>query len=165
MQDKMMDKEQSMPGKMQGEMPGTAGQKGLPPEQQKAFKMVSKQALEYLLAEGHAELIIAKAKQGDPKQAVVDALTPVMQGIWSAAEQAGANLDQAVFLAAGIHVITILSEMLAVVGIIQEQEIPQFAQEVAMQAVQQHNAAFEGQQQPEQPEQAPQGLAGMAGGV
>jgi hypothetical protein len=70
-----------------------------------------------------------------------------------------------VFLAAGIHVITILSEMLAVVGIITEQEIPQFAQEVAKQAVQQHNAAFEGQQQPEQPEQAPQGLAGMAGGV
>jgi hypothetical protein len=156
MQKEMMDKE--MPQ-------GKAGQQGLPPEQQKAFKMVSKQALEYLLAEGHAELIIAKAKQGDPKQAVVDALTPVMQGIWSAAEQAGANLDQAVFLAAGIHVITILSEMLAVVGIIQEQEIPQFAQEVAMQAVQQHNAAFEGQQQPEQPEQAPQGLAGMAGGV
>jgi hypothetical protein len=150
MQDKMMDKEQ-----------GTAGQKGLPPEQQKAFKMVSKQALEYLLAEGHAELIIAKAKQGDPKQAVVDALTPVMQGIWSAAEQAGAKLDQAVFLAAGIHVITILSEMLAVSGIITEQEIPQFAREVAMQAVQQHNAAFEGQ--PAQPEQP--GLAGMAGGV
>jgi hypothetical protein len=156
MQKEMMDKE--MPQ-------GKAGQQGLPPEQQKAFKMVSKQALEYLLAEGHAELIIAKAKQGDPKQAVVDALTPVMQGIWSAAEQAGAKLDQAVFLAAGIHVITILSEMLAVSGIITEQEIPQFAQAVAMQAVQQHNAAFEGQQQPAQPEQAPQGLAGMAGGV
>jgi hypothetical protein len=154
MQDKTMDK---------GMPPGKAGQKGLPPEQQKAFKMVSKQALEYLLAEGHAELIIAKAKQGDPKQAVVDALTPVMQGIWAAAEQAGAKLDQAVFLAAGIHVITILSEMLAVVGIIQEQEIPQFAQEVAMQAVQQHNAGFEQQQKPEQPAQP--GLAGMAGGA
>jgi hypothetical protein len=154
MQDKMMNKEMPMQGK--------AGQQGLPPEQQKAFKMVSKQALEYLLAEGHAELIIAKAKQGDPKQALVDALTPVMQGIWSAAEQAGAKLDQAVFLAAGIHVITILSEMLAVVGIITEQEIPQFAREVAMQAVQQHNAAFE-QEQPAQPEQP--GLAGMAGGA
>jgi hypothetical protein len=156
--------QKEMMGKGTPETPGKAGQKGLPPEQQKAFKMVSKQALEYLLAEGHAELIIAKAKQGDPKQAVVDALTPVMQGIWSAAEQAGAKLDQAVFLAAGIHVITILSEMLAVVGIITEQEIPQFAQEVAMQAVQQHNASFE-QQQPEQPEQPAQGLAGMAGGV
>jgi hypothetical protein len=161
MQKEMMDKE---PGK---EMPmqGKAGQQGLPPEQQKAFKMVSKQALEYLLAEGHAELIIAKAKQGDPKQAVVDALTPVMQGIWSAAEQAGAKLDQAVFLAAGLHVITILSEMMAVVGIITEQEIPQFAQSVAMQAVQQHNAAFEQGQPAEQQPEPPQGLAGMAGGV
>lgn len=144
-------------------------QQQLTPEQRKAFDMVTRQALTFLLEDDHAKLIIAKAKAGDPKLAIVDAIQPVLQGIWTSAEQAGANLEMPIFLAAGIQVITILSEMLAVSGIIAEKDIPAFAKSVAEEAVQQHNAGLQGkpdaQQQGQMPPMKPQGLAGMAGGM
>lgn len=155
MMDKMPEKGMDMPEK--GAQSGVAGKKGLPPEQQQQFDTVSRQALEYLLDEGHAKLIIDKAKQGDPKAAIVEAIQPVLQGIWAAAESAGAKLDMATFLAAGLNVITILADMMAVAGVIPEQQVAQLAQEAAQEAVNQHNAGV-------QPQEQPQGLAGMAQG-
>lgn len=154
-------------GPMERGQPGVAGKKGLSPEQQKQFDTVSRQALSFLLEDGNAQLIAQKAKASDPKTAIVGAIRPVMQSIWSAAEQAGAKLDMPVFLAAALNVITILADMLAVLGVIPEEQVQQLAQEAAQDAVQQHNAEV-GQGQPEAPQEAPQqpsGLVGMAGGM
>jgi hypothetical protein len=155
MQDKMMDK------KMQGQpmQPGKAGQKSLSPEQMKAFNMVSKQALEFLLEDNNAKLIVAKAQQSDPQTAIVESIRPVMQGIWQAAEQSGVNLDLPVFLAAALNVITILADMMAVQGVIPEEQVAQLAQSAAQEAVKQHNAEMP-QEQPQEP-----GLAATAGGM
>ena len=134
----------------------------LPPEQQKAFDMVVKQAMSFLIADDNAKTIIGKAQSGDPKQAVVDAMTPVLKAIWQAAQKSGADIEAPVFLAAGIRILTLLAEMLAAVGIISEQEIPQFAAQTAKLAVDQHNAAVQ-QNKPQEPQ--PQGLAATAGGA
>jgi hypothetical protein len=161
MQKQMMDKEPM--GKPQGKdmptQPGKAGQKGLSPEQQKAFNMVSKQALEFLLEDNNAKLIVAKAQQSDPQTAIVEAIRPVMRGIWQAAEQSGVKLDLPVFLAAALNVITILADMMAVQGVIPEEQVAQLAQSAAQEAVKQHNAEM-----PQEPQGAP-GLAATAGGM
>jgi hypothetical protein len=162
MQKEMMDKEPM--GKPQGKdmpmQPGKAGQKGLSPEQQKAFNMVSKQALEFLLEDNNAKLIVAKAQQSDPQTAIVEAIRPVMQGIWQAAEQSGVKLDLPVFLAAALNVITILADMMAVQGVIPEEQVAQLAQSAAQEAVKQHNAEM-----PQEQPQEPAGLAATAGGM
>lgn len=167
-----MEQMQKTGGQMQEPMeqglePGVAGKKGLSPEQQKQFDTVSRQALAFLLEDGNAQLIADKAKASDPKTAIVGAIRPVMQSIWSAAEQAGAKLDMPVFLAAALNVITILADMLAVLGVIPEEQVAQLAQAAAQDAVQQHNAEVGQQPAPgaEQAQPAAGGLAGMAGGM
>ena len=132
--------------------------KGLPPEQKRQFDTVSKQALSFLLEDNNAKLIIDKAKTSDPKTAIVESVQPVLQAVWASIEEAGAKVEIPIFLAAGLNVITILADMMAVAGVIPEDQVQQLAQEAAQEAVQQHNA---GMQQPQQPQQ---GLAGMAQG-
>jgi hypothetical protein len=166
MQKEMMDKKaapidageiRGKSGANPGEIRGKAGQKSLSPEQMKAFNMVSKQALEFLLEDNNAKLIVAKAQQSDPQTAIVESIRPVMQGIWQAAEQSGVKLDLPVFLAAALNVITILADMMAVQGVIPEDQVAQLAQSAAQEAVKQHNAEVPQESQPA-------GLAGMAQG-
>lgn len=147
-----------------GMAPGVAGKKGLSPEQQKQFDTVSRQALAFLLEDGNAKLIIDKAKASDPQAAIVGAVRPVLQSIWSAAEQAGAVLDTAVFLAASLNVITILADMMAVAGVIPEEQVAPLAQSAAEESVRQHNEEVGQQPAPDAQPMEPGGLAGMAGG-
>lgn len=150
MQEKMMDK---MPkdGK-------AIPKQGLSPEQQKQFDTVSKQALSFLLEDSNAKLIIDKAKASDPKTAIVESVTPVLQGVWASIEEAGANVEMHIFLAASLNVITILADMMAVAGVIQEDQVQQLATQAAQEAVQQHNAGVQSQQPP------PDGLVATAQG-
>lgn len=151
----MQEKMKKMP---EEGMPMPKSGQGLSPEQQKQFDTVSKQALTFLLEDGNAKLIIDKAKASDPKTAIVEAIQPVLQGIWSAAEEAGAKLEMAIFLAAGLNVITILADMIAVAGVIPEDQVQQLATQAAQEAVQQHNAGVQSQQPP------PEGLVATAQG-
>lgn len=140
-------------------------QKSLSPEQQKQFNLVARQALEHLLADDSVKLILSKAKGGDAKQAVIDAVTPVMQGIWSAAQNSGVQLDAAVFLAAGIQVLTVLAEMLSLFGIVPKEQIQQFAAEVAKQAVAQHNERVQQPPQGQAPQEEQPQQPAPAGGM
>lgn len=159
---------ENMQGTPMEQQPGVAGKKGLDPQQQKQFDTVSRQALGFLLEDNNAKLIVEKAKVSDPKTAIVEAVSPVLQSIWSAAEQAGATPDMPVFLAAALNVITILADMMAVTGVIPDEQVAQLAQQAAQEAVQRHNAEVGSRQQmpQDEPQAAPMGLAGMAqGGV
>ena len=109
------------------------------------------QALGQLLQGPSAQQLLQQARSGDPQQAVVDAVSPLLRQIYAAAQAAGARVDTVTLLAAGINVITIVAEMLARAGILQEADIPAFCAAVAQRAVQQHNA------------QAPQGAESAAG--
>lgn len=124
----------------------TAEGQPLTPDQQKAYDVIVKQAMEFLLKDEHMKAIIDSASQGgDPKTAVVNALLPLMQSIYQAAAQAGAKVDMVTVLAASIEIIANISEMLATAGVIKEADIPTFAREVSEMAVQQHNAGVAGQ--------------------
>jgi len=116
-------------------------------DQQKAYDIMVKQAVGFLLQDQHMKAIIDSASAGnDPVGATVRALMPLMQSIYQAASQAGAKVDMVTVLAASIEVIANIAEMLATAGVITKEEIPQFSQKVAKAAVQQHNAGVAGQQ-------------------
>lgn len=133
-------------------------------EQQQGYDLIVKQALGFLLDDNHARLLVQKAQSGDPRQVIADAVGPLLQQIYGAAKQAGANVDMVTLLAAGINVITVLAQMLSVAGIIQEADIPKFCKGVAEMAITQHNSTVQQQGQGGQGA-APQPGFGMVAGA
>lgn len=123
----------------------------LDPVQQKAKDLMVRQAMSFLLKDEHAQHIIAKAKAGDPKAAVIEAMTPLLQNIHQMASVAGAKVEMVTVLVAGIEITAALAKMLEVAGVMTEQEIPAFCVDVAKEAVAQHNAKVQSGQQPPQP--------------
>lgn len=118
--------------------PAGPGQPLSPPQRQ-AFDLVVQQALGLLLQGTTARHIVQKAAAGDPEQAVVDAVAPLLQRIYATARAAGAQLDTVTLLAAGINIVAVVADMLAQAGILRRADIPAFCRSVAQMAVQQHN--------------------------
>lgn len=131
----------------------------LDPEQEKARKLMVRQAMTFLLEDEHANHIVAKAKAGDPKTAVVEAVTPLLQQIYQMASVAGAKVEMTTILAAGIEIISVLAKMLEAADILTEEQIPAFCADVAKIAVAQHNAKAQGGGAPVKPGG---GMTGMA---
>jgi hypothetical protein len=130
----------------------------LDPQQKQAFDLMVKQAMAFLLKDEHALHIVAKAKAGDPREAVVEAVAPLLRDQFQMASLAGAKVEMVTLLAAGIQIIAVLAKMLEAAGILTEQQIPSFAADVAKMAVEQHN---QGVSAPKQggmagPQEAPQ---------
>lgn len=128
--------------------PSAAGQDkpGITPQEKKVYDMVVKQALGFLLKDETAQHIIDKAQVGNPKTAVVEAVMPLLTSIYQSATSAGVDISQKIILAAGIEVLAILAQMMAVAGIIREEDVPSFARDAGYEAVNRHNAQFGGQQ-------------------
>ncbi len=127
----------------------------LNPQQVKQMQMIVKQSLEQLLDDQNAEFIVKKAKAGDPKAAVLEAVAPVIKAIYVTAEEAGAKVDMVVVLSAGIQVIAMMAKMLESQGILKEADIPAFSADVSKMAVAAHNAEIP---QPIQPTGMMQGV-------
>ncbi len=144
-----------MPGMPDASVPTPGGQP-LDPQQRKAYDLIVRQALGVLLQGRVARYLVQRAASGDPQQAVVDAVSPLLRNIYAAAQAAGAQVDMVTLLAAGINIVTVAADLLARAGILQQADIPAFCSAVAQRAVQQHNA------------QVPQGAepaAGQGGGA
>ena len=153
------------PNKMPGQQGQQGQQQGLNPQQQKAKDLIVRQAMTHIVGGdgANAKAIMAKAEAGDPKEAVLDAVTPLLQAIYDSAQQAGAQVDMLTMLVAGIEVIGNLAEMMASAGLIPQDEksIATFAAEVAQKAVLEHNQRV--QEGGGQPSSAPQPPGGMIG--
>ncbi len=137
----------------------------LDPNQKKMFDLIIKQAMGFLLKDENAKAIVAKAQAGDPKQAVAEAVTPLLTGIYGAANGANAKLSTVTLLAAGIEIIGVLAKMLEAADILTEQEIPAFCADVAKMAVAAHNERVQQKggsdaQQPAAPTTPPTGMVG-----
>lgn len=140
---------------------------GLDPQQQKAKDLVVRQAMTHIVGGdgSNADAIVTKAQSGDPQEAVLDAVAPLLQAIYDSAQKAGAQVDMLTMMVAGIEVIGNLAEMLASAKIIpgDEKSIASFAAEVAKKAVLEHNQRVQGGgEQPAMPA-APQPPGGMIG--
>ncbi len=129
----------------------------------KQMQMVVKQALGVLLEDDNAKFIVDKAKQGDPKTVVVEAVAPLLQNIYGAADAAGTKVNMVVVLAAGIQIIAVLAKMLEAGDILTEDQIPSFCADVSKMAVAQHNqkAQTMGGQTPAGMPAAPSAPGGM----
>lgn len=144
--------------------PQQQGQQGLNPEQQKAKDLIVRQAMTHIVGgQGdNAQAIVTKAQAGDPQDAVLDAVAPLLQSIYDTAQKAGAQVDMLTMLVAGIEIIGNLAEMLAKAKIIPDDErsIASFAAEAAKKAVLEHNQRVQegGQQQPQAAPQPPGGM-------
>jgi hypothetical protein len=127
--------------------PAPAAPSTLPPEQVKFMQMLVKQALGVLLEDDTARFLVDKAKNGDPKTALVETVVPLIKSIYEAAGEAGVKIDMVAVLGAGMQIITILAKMLESEGILTEEQIPAFAADVAKLASEQHNAGVQAGQQ------------------
>lgn len=110
------------------------------PTQKKAMDLMVRQAMSFLLKDEAAQHIVKKAQAGDPKAAVVEAVTPLLTQIHQMASVAGANVEMVTVLAAGIQIVAALAKMLEAAGVLTEDQIPAFCADVAKIAVAQHNA-------------------------
>ena len=130
--------------------------------------LVVRQALSHILKPETMDAIIAKAQNGDPKQAVLDAVSPLLQSVYDTASESGAQVSMLVMLVAGIEVIGNVAEMLGAAGVIpgDEKAVAMFAAEVGKMAVEEHNQRVQGGGQPA-PGGAPQPAApgGMMAGA
>lgn len=113
---------------------------GLDPTQTKAKDLMVKQAMSLLLREDTAEHIVNKAKNGDPKAAVVDAVVPLLTQIHQMASVAGAKVEMVTVLVAGIEIVAVMAKMLEAAEVLTEEEIPNFCADAAKEAVERHNA-------------------------
>lgn len=134
-------------------------EQAMAPDQKKAMDLMVRQAMTFLLEDEHANHIVAKAKAGDPKTAVVEAVTPLLQQIHQMASVAGAKVEMVTVLAAGIQIVAYMAKMLEAADILTEEQIPAFCADVAKIAVAQHNAKVQGGGAPAQPGG---GMTGMA---
>lgn len=144
---------------------------GMDPQQLKSKDLVVRQAMTHIIGgQGqNADAIITKAQAGDPKEAVLDAIAPLLQSIYDSAQKAGAQVDMLTMMVAGIEVIGNVAEMLASAKLIpgDEKSIATFAAEVAKAAVLEHNQRVQGGgEMPPAAPGAPQPMSGMlnAGG-
>ena len=113
--------------------------KGIDPAQKKAMELMVRQGMSFLLQDDNANHIVMKAKAGDPKAAVLEAVTPLLEQIYQMASVAGAKVDMVTVLAAGIQIIAGLAKMLEAADILTEDQIPAFCADVAKEAVNKHN--------------------------
>lgn len=130
--------------------------------------LIVKQALSHILKPETMDAIISKAQNGDPKQAVLDAVSPLLQSVYDTATESGAQVSMLVMLVAGIEVIGNVAEMLGAAGVIpsDEKAVAMFAAEVGKMAVEEHNQRVGGGGQQPAPGGAPQPAApgGMMAG-
>lgn len=131
----------------------------LNPQQLRQMQLMVKQAMGLLLADDSADMIVNKAKQGDPKQVIVSIMLDLMPRLHEAALSGGVKVDMVTELVAGFQIIATLSEMLSAAGIVPEQQLPQFTADVAKATVDAHNQRAQ-QAQPAQPAPMPGGMAG-----
>lgn len=143
--------------------PGSAGQppQQLAPEQIQQMELIVQQCMSLVLEQQTMEMIVAKAKQGQPARVLADVVAPLLKQVYEAAAGAGAQVDMLVLLGAGIIVLGKLSEGLFQADVVAtEQEAMQVAAQAGKLAVDMHNASVG--QQPGQP--APGGAQPQAGG-
>lgn len=165
----------------QPQPPGAGGSPQMPsqlsPEQMQQMQLVVKQCMQLLLQDQTAEMIVAKAKQGQPAQVLADIVGPLLSRVAETADASGVQVDMVTMLVAGVQVLGLLAEMLFQADVIaSEQEAAQVVAQASKIAVDQHNARAQqaGGPQPGGPAQpapggAPQPPAGggmmMQGGA
>ncbi len=132
---------------------------GMTPEQMKQMQLVVKQCMQMLLQDQTADMIVAKAKEGQPAQVIADLVGPLLSKVSESAAASGVEVGMVTMMVAGVQVMGILAEMLFQADVIpSEQQLPQLVAEASKIAVQQHNAnAQQMQGQGKQP--APAGAA------
>lgn len=143
---------QQQPTMQPGGQPSAAPPpQSLSPKQVQQLQILSRQAASIVLDPQTSEMILAKAEQGDPAQAVAQVVVDMLPQLWEAASQSGQQIDMLTMMVAGLQVIGIISEMLMAAGILTEQEAPQFLAQAGKLAVEMHNAKLQGGGQPAQP--------------
>ena len=122
-------------------------QQALSPEQIQHMKIMSKQAMSFLLEDDTAQQIVQRAQQGDPQQVVADIVTTIMGRLYEVATQAGQQVDMVTLLVTGIQIIGDLAEMLGEAGVLPDdpQAQAQFVGAVSKIAVDKHNATVQQQ--------------------
>ena len=130
--------------------PAPASQQQAPFSEQeiKMVNLIIKQASQVLLDEQNAEDIATMAKQGDPVEAIVTAVLPVLKQVYEAATSSGAKLDQRVMALAGREVIKILVGILGATGVIAPEQANEVATKAFQMGIERHNASVGQSQQP-----------------
>lgn len=147
----------AQPGSPQSNM-----QQQLSPQQLQQMQLVVKQCMRLLLQDQTADMIVAKAKQGQPAQVLAEIVGPLLTQVAQSAKGAGANMSMVTLMVAGVQVFGLLAEMLFQADVIpSEQEAAQVVAQASKIAVDQHNTRVQsggaGSGQPAQP--APGGAA------
>jgi hypothetical protein len=145
-----------------GAQPGGAPQmpgQTLTPEQDQQRQLVARQCMELLSEDATAQMIVAKAQQGDPAKAIADVVVPLLRRVAEAAQEAGAEPDMLAMLVGGFEVIAKLAELMWHAGVVEdEKQVPTLAAQAAKLAVDQHNASL---QQGNAPQPEPAAGGGM----
>lgn len=115
-----------------------AGQQSQEPDKQQA-ELAAYQAISAVTEKQSVDALIAKAKQGNPAQAIADVLTPVIQTIWKAAESAGKKPDQMAFIVAARDAALVMATMLASAKLISAKDIQQVVIQALEIGAQKHN--------------------------
>lgn len=120
---------------------GAQPQQALNPQQIKQMQLVVKQCMQLLLQDQTADMIVAKAKQGQPAKVLADLVGPLLSRVAETAKEAGADVDMVTMMVAGVQVLGLLAEMLFQADVIAtEQEAAQVVAQASKIAVDQHNA-------------------------
>lgn len=119
-------------------------QQQISPEQKQQFDLALKQAIEFLTDGENPKVILQRAETKGPEKAAIDTMMPLLQNIYEAAREAGAEVGTEVMFAVGVHVLKVIAELLVMAGVIEEGQVEEFAKNVTRQAIQQHNAQFGG---------------------
>ena len=111
----------------------------LTPQEIEAVNLMLRQASQVLLDQPAMEKLASDAKQGNPAQALADAVRPVLQQVYAAAQGAGKTLDMKVAALAGREMIKILVAVLGASGIIKAEQAAQLVDEAFKLGVAAHN--------------------------
>lgn len=116
-------------------------QQALSEPQLQQMNLMVKQCMQLLLEDQTADMIVAKAKQGDPAQMLADIVGPLISKVAETASESGVEVDMIASLVAGVQVMGLLAEMLFQADVIAtEQEAAQVVAQASKIAVDQHNA-------------------------
>lgn len=111
--------EQAMPQEAQQPMPQQAQEEDrqATPAEQKQFELVIKQALEFLGQPENVKAFMDMVKKSSPEQAIAVFVKRTLDGIYSAAGEAGAQLQTHTMNTAAEIVSNILIQMMAASGL------------------------------------------------
>lgn len=114
----------------------------LDPSQQQQVDLICNQATDFIMLDENINHLDSMVKSSSPEQAIADMASTVLNGIYTAAQQAGKTIPQDIISIAGAQIALLFAAVIANEGLIDIKQMQDVAQKAYDIAVQKHNAKF-----------------------